>query len=66
MDIDMIIERVGGVSKLAALLGVSHPSVSAWKQDGYVPGSRVRQISKTLGIPFCELEPLIRPIAEAE
>jgi DNA-binding transcriptional regulator YdaS (Cro superfamily) len=66
MDIDTIIERAGGVSKLAAILGISHPTVSGWKQDGYVPGARVRQISDLLGIPFCEMYSLVRPPRAAE
>jgi DNA-binding transcriptional regulator YdaS (Cro superfamily) len=59
MNVQTIIERAGGVGKLAALLGVSHPTVSDWKRTGSIPGGRVVQISSALGLSVDEVIKLV-------
>ncbi len=61
MDVQTIISKAGGVGKLAALLGVSHPTVSDWKRTGFIPGGRIVQISKKLDVKVEDLSALIKP-----
>lgn len=65
MNVQTIIQQAGGVGKLAAILGVSHPTVSDWKRTGFIPGGRIVQISKKLGFKVEDLSMLIKP-ADAE
>jgi hypothetical protein len=51
MDVQTIIEKAGGVGKLASTLGVSHSTVCDWKRLGFIPSRRIMQISRTLGLP---------------
>lgn len=61
MNVQTIIQKAGGVGKLAALLGVSHPTVSDWKRTGFIPGGRIVQISKKLDVRVEDLSMLIKP-----
>lgn len=58
MSIDELIRRANGVTRLAEIAGVRHPTISAgWRRSGQVPVARVRRISAALGIPMHELRP---------
>lgn len=61
MDMNEILEKVGGVSKLAGLLGVAHPTVSEWKRTGIVPASRIVQISSAIDVPLADVIDLASP-----
>ena len=61
MSVESIIKDAGGVAKLAALVGVSHPVVSDWKRKGFFPGSRAVQISTILNLPLEEVARLVAP-----
>lgn len=61
MNVQTIIQKAGGVGKLATLLGVSHPTVSEWKRTGFIPGGRLVQISRKLDVKVEELSALIKP-----
>lgn len=61
MNVQTIIQKAGGVGKLAALLGVSHPTVSDWKRTGFIPGGRIVQISRKLDVRVEDLSMLIKP-----
>lgn len=60
MDMKSLIERAGGVAKLAALCGVSHSTVCGWKRDGFLPASRLGQIAEALQFPIAELLSLVK------
>jgi len=60
MDVCDLIERAGGVSKMAALCRVDHSTVCAWKRGNFLPGNRVRQIAELLTIPVEALLPMVR------
>ena len=47
-------EKVGGVTKLAAAIGIKHNAFYVWKE---IPAKRVIAISKATGIPREELRP---------
>jgi hypothetical protein len=59
MNVETIIEKAGGVGKLAALLSVRHPTVCDWRRTGYVPGGRVIEISQKLNLDVTEVSKLI-------
>jgi DNA-binding transcriptional regulator YdaS (Cro superfamily) len=63
IDIHALIERAGGVGKAAAALNVSHPTICDWKKSGFVPGSRVVQISHALGVSIEDVSKLVKPAA---
>lgn len=48
MDAHTIIERLGGTSAVAALLGVHPPSVSGWKQAGRIPDDKLIRLAPLL------------------
>lgn len=56
-------ERVGGVTKLAAALGIKHPSFHSWQR---VPAERVLDIERITGLPRHELRPDLYPAPERE
>lgn len=60
MTVQDLIDKAGGVSKLAAICRVSHSSVCDWNRDNLLPGRRVPQISAALEVPSSELMPLVR------
>ena len=51
MDIQTLIEAAGGVVRLAAIAGVSRPTVLGWRKLGFIPAFRVPRISEALGLP---------------
>jgi len=55
MTVDEIVKLAGGVSKLAALLGVDHSSVSWWKRQGHIPPERAIAIHEILDVPLREI-----------
>jgi DNA-binding transcriptional regulator YdaS (Cro superfamily) len=57
MSVDEIIEKAGGVGKLAEILGVSHSSVCDWRRSERVPVQRAIAIHETLGIPLHKIRP---------
>lgn len=56
-------EAVGGLAKLAALLGVRHQSFYSWKR---IPAERVLDIERVTGISRHELRPDLYPVAASE
>lgn len=61
-----IVERaakeVGGVVKLASLLGIKHPSFHAWSR---VPAERVLDLERFTKIPRHEFRPDLYPPPDA-
>ena len=58
MTLDEIIEKAGGVGKLADIAKVDHSTISAgWRRRGRVPIHRARLIGPALGIPLHEIRP---------
>lgn len=55
MDVNALITKVGSAAKLADLVGVSHGTVRGWRAAGFIPATRVPQISALLDIPASEL-----------
>lgn len=57
-DVDMVIEKLGGVTKAAGILGVKNPSTIAnWRTRGRVPPERVLEIESLTGISRHSLRP---------
>lgn len=54
MDTKQIIAKAGGVVKVARALGLTHPSVSVWKQ---VPPPHVRAVANMAGLHPSEVRP---------
>jgi len=61
MNVQSLVDRAGGVTRLAALLHISHSTVCEWKRNGFIPGSRVGQISAALKLSPEWLVPLVKP-----
>lgn len=55
--LELAISSAGGVSKLAAALGVSQSVVSNWKARGQVPADRCPAIEAVTTIPCEQLRP---------
>ena len=51
-------DKAGGVTKLAAELGIKHPSLHSWKK---IPAERVLDIERVTGISRHELRPDLYP-----
>lgn len=60
MTVQDLINKAGGVTRLAELCGVSHSTVCDWNRDNKLPGHRVPQISELLSVPPIRLMPLVR------
>jgi DNA-binding transcriptional regulator YdaS (Cro superfamily) len=54
--LDVAIERAGGVSKLAALLGLHQTVVSNWRSRG-IPAKRCPEVERVTGVPRWVLLP---------
>lgn len=61
MQVSEVIERAGGVGRLAALLGMHHSSVCKWKKVGRIPTDRALAIHRLSGIPLHEMRPDVWP-----
>lgn len=59
-DIDLIIERFGGLSSMARILNHKHPTtIQGWRDAGKIPSWRIHEIkaaAKAEGIEVPELE----------
>lgn len=56
-----VIDAAGGVTALAAALGVDHSAISKWKRRTRVPHERALALEKLSGIPRHELRPDLWP-----
>lgn len=57
-SIEIAVEKLGGVTKAAATLGVKNPSVVAnWRSRGRVPPERVLEIEALTGVSRHDLRP---------
>lgn len=65
MDVQTLIDRAGGVGKLAKRLGVAHPTVCDWKRTGCIPAGRMVQVANSFDIPLDELRPIVRSPEQA-
>lgn len=61
MDIQTLIDKAGGELEFRSLCGVARTTVLGWKQTGFIPSSRVAQISAALGVPVAEVIKLAQP-----
>lgn len=52
METKDIIDRLGGPSKVASMLGITVAAVSGWR--GNIPPLRILQLSDLTGIPVSE------------
>jgi len=59
MRVQDLIDKAGGVGKLAALCKVSHSTVCDWNRANALPGHRLPRISAALGIEPALLIPLV-------
>jgi len=59
--IQTAIDKMGGITKLAQGLGISHTAIYSWKQ---VPPDRVIAIEGLTGIPREDLRPDLYPKRE--
>lgn len=55
LGIDKAVEAAGSARRLAMGLGVSHQAVSKWKQRGWVPLARAKEIEEIFNIPRRDL-----------
>jgi DNA-binding transcriptional regulator YdaS (Cro superfamily) len=56
--VETVIERLGGLTKTAAALGIGNPSVIAnWRKRGRVPVERVLDVSRATGLSPHTLRP---------
>lgn len=68
MTLDEIIDRAGGVTKLAAIAAVDHSTISSgWRRTGRIPVERALLIHEKLSIPLSEIRPDVwRPVEPSE
>lgn len=52
IDVDALIERAGGMPALMSKLDVARTTILDWKRTGFIPASRVAQISAKLQLPL--------------
>ena len=66
ITVQCLIDKAGGVVPLGKRLGVARTTVLDWRRTGTIPGSRLKQISREMGLAPCELLPIVHdPSAEA-
>ena len=65
MDVNAVVERLGGVARAADALGIKHPSVCGWIVRGQVPAARVAEVSRMIGVPPHVIRPDIFPAPES-
>jgi DNA-binding transcriptional regulator YdaS (Cro superfamily) len=65
--VDRIIDKLGGPSKAANVLGIDNPSVVLnWRKRGKIPAERVLAVEAATGISRHELRPdIFGPTPEA-
>lgn len=65
IGIQMAVDRAGGQTELAQLLGVSPQAVQSWVMHGFAPVGRARQIGMVTGVDHRLLvDPVIRDLFE--
>ncbi|RZZ90899.1 CI repressor [Pseudoxanthomonas winnipegensis] len=55
--LDLAIENAGGVSRLAAQLGLAQTAVSNWRKRGKVPAEQVLKVEAATGVSRYDLRP---------
>ncbi|MER8540285.1 YdaS family helix-turn-helix protein [Mesorhizobium sp. M0130] len=58
-------DAVGGVARLAELIGKTHAHVSTWKQRGMIPPEMAIPIERASGVSRQVLRPDLYPVEEA-
>ena len=58
-----LIDKAGGVVPLGKRLGVARTTVLDWRKSGTIPGGRIKQISRELGVSACDLLPIVQDIS---
>ncbi|PHM60548.1 transcriptional regulator [Xenorhabdus stockiae] len=53
--LNLAIEKAGGITKLAKLLGISNQAVSQWVQKKRIPPGRYFELHEKLNIPLEDL-----------
>lgn len=65
--INVVIQKVGSIRKLARALDVTHQAIYLWRSQGYFPLKRAIEIEKKYGIPAHTLiDPRIRNVVEGK
>ncbi|MCV0379022.1 YdaS family helix-turn-helix protein [Nitratireductor sp.] len=67
--IDILVGKLGSLTKASEILGVSNPSVIAnWRARGRIPAERVLEVERITGISRHELRPDVfgPPVASRE
>jgi len=59
-NVSTLVNRAGGVGKLALVCDVSHSTVCDWMRGNFLPGRRLLRISRALDIPIAAMAALIR------
>lgn len=57
MDVNAILDRLGGARAGAEKLGLKRTALVMWRTRGQVPAKHVRAVSRATGIPPHELRP---------
>ena len=56
-QLNIAIQRGGGILAFARALGVTHQAVTAWRKAGCVPFARAFQIDKLYSVPAASIMP---------
>ena len=51
MNVQRMVDKAGGVQKVADELGISHQAIYKWVRDGYIPLKRIRAVATLAGVP---------------
>ena len=66
MDIEVIIERLGGVASAAECLGRKRTTVAMWRRQGGVPPKDVPAVARALGVDPAVIWPALASSAPAD